>query len=553
MGDLEKSKKRYRTALYLRLSRDDEDVDGYHKMESNSIRSQRELLEGFVLRRQELEVTEVYTDDGFSGSSFQRPGFERMMDAVKAGLLDCIVVKDLSRLGRDYITAGRLIQKILPEYGIRFIAVTDHYDSLTADRHDTSLVIPVKNFVNDSYCRDISQKVRSHQQVKREKGEFVGAFAVYGYHKSPKDRNKLQPDPYAASIVKRIFYWKISGMGIHSIAEKLNEQGVLSPLAYKKLHGEKLRTSFEKMDRAQWSPVAVERILTNEIYTGTMVQGKTSRISYKVKKSAAKSPEDWVRVERTHEPIISRADFILAGKLLGVHSAHELSGLLYCGDCGSPMIRREAAHQRVFYCSLKNQGKGCSRHRMSEKALSEIVSICLEGLLKKYPTQGLRIPKKQSDMLRKEAVVISESEVIRKETALLCEGDVLREEAAVSWEGDVLREEIALLYEEREKLQMLCSGLYGDWKEGILTEDEYFSFKAIYEKQRKEIQEMIDKQEKHLEKREGLDKAKETEDRDGFLFNRKRLWYVSFIEKIEIGEKEDKVREICITFRFCFA
>ena len=223
----------YHTAIYLRLSRDDEDIDGSAKRESDSIASQRELARSFVREQPDMELFDIYIDDGYSGANFDRPDFKRMMADIENGNVNCVVVKDLSRFGRDYIEAGRFIQKTFPAFSVRFIAITDHYDSLTADQSTTSLVIPVKNFVNDSYCQDISEKVKSHQKIKREKGKFIGAFAVYGYQKDHEDKNKLVIDEYAAKIVKNIFTWKLDGMSNLAIAKRLNENGIFSPLEYK--------------------------------------------------------------------------------------------------------------------------------------------------------------------------------------------------------------------------------------------------------------------------------------------------------------------------------
>lgn len=192
-------------AIYLRLSRDDEDIDGSTKAESNSISSQRELIRSYVREHDDMELFDIYVDDGYSGANFDRPEFRRMMADIEAGNVNCVIVKDLSRLGRDYIEAGRLIQKTFPAFHVRFIALTDNYDSQTADNNTKSLVLPVKNFINDSYCRDISQKVKSHQKAKREQGKFIGSFAMYGYLKSVEDKNRLTPDGYAAGIVRKIF------------------------------------------------------------------------------------------------------------------------------------------------------------------------------------------------------------------------------------------------------------------------------------------------------------------------------------------------------------
>ena len=187
-----------------------------------------------------------------------------MMEDMKAGWVNCVIVKDLSRFGRDYIEAGRLIQKIFPSACVRFIAVTDHFDSLTASYGETALMLPVKNFINDSYSRDISVKVRSQQKIKRENGEFIGAFCMYGYKKSERKKNMLVPDEYAAYIVQWIFHWKLEGYSNSAIAERLNRYGVLSPMEYKRLRGERYLTGFATGMWAQWSAVAVKRILANE-------------------------------------------------------------------------------------------------------------------------------------------------------------------------------------------------------------------------------------------------------------------------------------------------
>jgi DNA invertase Pin-like site-specific DNA recombinase len=524
--------KHFKAALYLRLSRDDGEEDGGHKGESNSIRSQRELLEGYVSRNEALEVAGIYTDDGFTGSNFQRPGFLRMMEDISAGLVDCVVVKDLSRLGRDYIESGRLIQKVFPAYGVRFIAVTDHYDSLTADRHDTSLVVPVKNFVNDSYCRDISQKVRSHQQVKREKGEFIGAFTVYGYRKSPDNKNRLQPDGYAAAIVRKIFAWKIAGMGVPRIAERLNQMGVLSPMAYKRVHGEKLRTSFDRMCTGKWSGVAVERILTNEVYTGTLVQGKTGRVNYKVKQSVPKPEQEWSRVNKTHEAIISIDDFELVKKLLelrtrsgnGKENVHFLAGMLYCGDCGEQMIRRKGANGAYYICGRKNRGEGCTRHKIEEKMIMNMIMGCLGKLLKIF------------DVSSEEQNVLKEMDVM----------DQVQEKIDLS--ESTCQGEIKLLHREKEKYQILHSGLYEDWMEGVITEDEYYSFQGIYEKEIVSIQETIDKQE-YLQRRRRL--SSNRQEPSNIPTEPNRILFLSFLDQVKVSEMWDN-RRLALEIKYRF-
>lgn len=242
------SEMKYRACAYLRLSREDDDKRGSTD-ESNSIKSQRMMIESFVRGFPDVELVKEVCDDGFSGTDYERPAFMEMIAMVEKGEIDCIIVKDLSRLGREYIGAGNYIQKYFPQKNVRFIAINDNYDSLTANSSDRYMVVPVKNFVNESYCRDISIKSRSNQQVKRMNGEYIGSFVCYGYRKDEKDKNKIVPDEEAARVVQDIFAWKLMGLSANSIAAKLNERGTLSPAEYKKAHGESLRPAFKGIRR----------------------------------------------------------------------------------------------------------------------------------------------------------------------------------------------------------------------------------------------------------------------------------------------------------------
>lgn len=475
-----KAKEFYNAAIYLRLSRDDEDIDG-NKSESNSISSQRDMIRSFIRKQDNMEIYDIYVDDGFSGANFDRPEFKRMMKDIEAGHVDCVIVKDLSRLGRDYIEAGRLIQKTFPAFSVRFIALTDHFDSLTADYNETSLVVPVKNFVNDSYSRDISGKVRSHQKIKREKGDFIGAFAVFGYKKSEDNRNQLVPDDYAADIVKKIFAWKIEGYSNLAIAKRLDEMGILSPMEYKKLRGEKFQTSFVTEAKARWSSVAIKRILTNETYIGTLVQGKEEKVNYKVKKSVRKPEDEWIRVPGAHEAIISNEDFEIVQDLLkvdtravcGEKKAHIYAGLLFCGDCMEPMTRRinryKGKETVSFICSTQNSGGSCTRHAISEEDLNFLV---LTGLRQQV------------------ALFLDKSKVLEKIEQM----EIHFEEVAA------FDKEIQKLHSEQDKYLNLRAALYEDLKKGIITEEDFKNFREIYEKRYRELQKSISSQEETIKK-----------------------------------------------------
>lgn len=466
--------KQFYAAMYLRLSRDDEDRDGQIKSESNSIRSQRELIKSFIREQEDIELYDSYVDDGFTGSNFDRPDFIRMMEDVEAGRVNCVIVKDLSRFGRDYIESGRYIQKVFPSLSVRFIAVTDHYDSLSADSGESNIVLPVKNFINDSYCRDISTKVKSQLNIKRKNGEYIAPFAVYGYRKAENNRNQLVIDEYAADIVRKIFEWKIEGYALTAIADRLNERGVLSPREYKKSLGMNFEGGFKGPEQSKWGAVAVKRILQNEVYIGNLVQGKTEKVNYKVKKCIEKAEADWDRVENTHEPIIYPEQFQVVQNLLqsdGRKNQDEISpyvGILFCADCKEQMVRRVNRYKnskRVYYiCSTKNRGEGCSRHSIEEETLKEIV----ESTIRKYAFRFI------------------EQEQIFEGV----KGNDVDFESISGYDKEIIR-----LKQEQDKYYQLCSGLYEDLKQGVITKEEFAKLQDEFEKKSSEVERALHKQE----------------------------------------------------------
>ncbi len=253
-----KRQEEYDADLYLRLSREDGD-----KAESDSIANQRELLMDYLSSHPEIRLHEVRTDDGYSGVNYDRPGFIQMMEAVKAGEINCIIVKDFSRLGRNFIETGKYIEKIFPFMGVRFISVNDDYDSARPRTSSDNLIVPVKNLMNDAYCRDISIKIRSHLDIKRKKGQCIAPFAVYGYRKDEENKNHLVIDEEPAAVVREIFKKKLEGYSAQAIADWLNGEDILSPMEYKKAQGSRYASAFKKNDRASWTAVAVFRILKN--------------------------------------------------------------------------------------------------------------------------------------------------------------------------------------------------------------------------------------------------------------------------------------------------
>lgn len=340
-----KNKSSILAAYYLRLSRDDGD-----KAESDSISNQRNLISDYVSQHEEITFVEEYVDDGYSGTNFDRPAFQKMMKDAKNKKINCIIVKDLSRLGRNYIETGRYLEKVFPFLGIRFIAITDHYDTADQTNDSDQIIVPFKNLINDAYCRDISIKIRSQLDVKRKTGQFIGSFAAYGYCKDPADKNRLVIDETAAEVVQLIFRLKLEGFSSTNIADRLNELGIPTPMEYKRSCGLNFNSGFRSGNSPKWIAVSVNRILKNELYTGTMVQGKNQKINYKVKQSRAIEEKDWIRVEKTHEAIIPQEIFQCVQDIMlldtrtspKAESVYLFSGILKCSDCGQNMVRRTA-------------------------------------------------------------------------------------------------------------------------------------------------------------------------------------------------------------------
>ncbi len=465
----------WNATLYLRLSRDDGD-----KEESNSITGQRELLRDYISQRPEFREYAVRVDDGFSGSTFERPSFQKMIEDVKAGRTDCIIVKDLSRFGRNYLDAGEYIEKIFPFLGVRFIAVNDNYDSLGDKKASDDLIIPFKNLINEAYCRDISVKIRSQLEIKRKNGQFLGSFAAFGYLKDEQNKNKLVVDQYAADIVRDIFKWKLEGVSPQDIADALNKLGVLSPMEYKRSLGMKFTTSFKTNAKALWSAGTVIRVLKNPIYTGVLVQGKETTPSYKVHKRVTKDESEWSVIEDSHEAIISKIDFDSVQKVLkcdtrrspGGKAVGLFSGMIFCGDCGASMVRKTvpAGEKKYVYyvCSAHKQDKSCSPHRIRDNALEEIVLDSLKQHISEVVDMS-------------ELLAITDTAPLRTAQA------------------QKVQRQLDKKHEEYEKLQKLLMSLYENLADGIIDREEYTRLKASFTARADEAEKQMDALREQLE------------------------------------------------------
>ena len=457
---------KYKATAYIRLSYTDD-----HSSESDSVSNQRKLIENFVEHNPDIEVVSEKIDDGYSGIIFDRPAFKEMMQDVTDGNINCVIVKDLSRLGREYIETGRYLRRVFPAYGVRFIAITDSID--TAHDSGDDLTVSVKNIMNEAYCRDISIKTRTSLDVKRRNGDFVGAFPVYGYMKAEDNKNLLVPDPYAARVVCDIFRMRLEGASASKIASELNRLGILSPLAYKKNNGlPYAKKGYADKADCKWSATTIIRILQDETYTGTLVQGKQGTPHYKIKQMEQRPASEWVRVPDAHEALIARQDFELVQRIKELDTrtspnedtVYLFSGILICGCCGSRMTRKtnraNGKEYHYYYCPTGKK-KGCAHPVMLKE--SSLID-CVRDSLKAYI----------GNIASLEALLtgIDQSSI----------NQALAKEYSDHITDNERRLEQVLEFKAR---------LYESLVGGMLTKEEYASYKAKYTKQAEDIRESV--------------------------------------------------------------
>jgi len=372
--------------------------DGRRVDESNSIKSQKDLILDFSNRNPDINILDIVVDDGATGANFDRTAFKDMIKHIESGMVNCVIVKDFSRLGRDHIETGKYIERYFAVKNVRFISITDQYDSFYSDMSDAnnSLLVPFKNIVNEAMLEDISMKTRSHLAMKRKNGEFVCNYSVFGYVKSPE--KKLVVDDFAAEIVKLIFEYKLFGYNEQQIADTLNARGTLSPAEYKKATGQAYNTPFAINKKSLWTANAVRRILTNRVYIGTLEQGKRTKISYRVKKCHYQPREAWSIHEDNHDPIISKLDFNLVQELMALDTKVSIqtgrlqlfSGLIVCGACNQPMTvkttKKKSGKSYINYiCATHKRHGTCNNNNVSGMMLEEYALLSIqrqiEGLL----------------------------------------------------------------------------------------------------------------------------------------------------------------------------
>ena len=446
----------FNAGLYIRLSREDGD-----KIESESVASQKALLERFVSENDEIGLKEYYIDDGYSGTDFDRPAFQRMMSDAAGKKINCVIVKDLSRFGRNYVESGRYLEHVFPAFKLRFIAVNDGIDSYKNPSTMKNVIVPFKNIINDEYCRDISMKVRSALDIRRRLVIFIGFFAVLVNKTHKNDRNRLVIDDEAAATVRYIFSKFLSGYSIIGVARDLNARGVLSPAGYKASKGLNFRS-----ESGGWTDCTVRRILTNEVYIGNLVQKKNEVISYKIHTAKAVDKQNRIIVKGTHEAIISKQDFDRVQSLLSRDtrtSPNEkegklsvFAGFLKCADCGRAMqkrtVRQPYKTYEYYICSTyrKMHSSMCTKHAIRAEVLEEAVLTTLN-----------------------------------KYIAIAVDFDRLIEKINRAQKGGVkskrLSAELAANEREKERSEKILLELYPDFKNGLLSRGQYLALKEKYE------------------------------------------------------------------------
>ncbi len=481
----EKLQRVYHAGGYVRLSVEDSGRPG-----ADTIVTQRELVQSYIESQQDLELYAFYCDNGRTGTNFDRPEFERLMDDVRTGKVDCIVVKDLSRFGRNYQETGNYLERIFPLLGVRFIAVNDNFDTLTAERTQDGYIVPLKNIMNAVYSKDISRKILPSLASKQQRGEFIGSWAAYGYRKCEENRHQIEPDPETAPVVREIFSMRLTGISYKKIARTLNGREIPSPGRYLCLIG---AAKCECYANSRWTVTAVKNILTSEVYLGHMVQGrKRSGFSEGLKPYQAPESE-WVIVRDTHEPLVDEDTFRTVQQMaeqasrtyqerLGRYDGlgkipNILRGLVYCADCKRPLVR---------YKSVTNNGKNlyyvyiCPSHTAD-----------LSSCPKKY-FHEMKLIEILWDALQREIALAEDMDKLVRQYS--------HSAKSVSQEAAVKRE-IAAAKQALDRAKMLYDSLYQNYADKLMTEREYTEMKRQYRADMDRAQARLDELERHQQER----------------------------------------------------
>ena len=454
---------RWRLGKYIRLSKEDL-LRG--RDESNSVINQRRLLEQYHQTHLDefYDGTEqdVYVDDGKTGTDTDREDFQRLLADVYSGRINCVIVKDLSRLSRNYTDAGNLIENLFVRLNVRFISLAEGVDSYRNPDSVSNIIVPITNVMNDQYCYQTSKKIRQVFDMKRRNGEFIGSYAPYGYVKDPNDKHALLVDPEAAEVVKSIFALFLSGMNKRGITYYLNDHGTLCPTAYKQQQGLKYNAP-NAQSNPMWSTITIDTILKNRVYVGDMVQGRQRVKSYKIHIQEKVPEEEWFIVENTHEAIIDRETFAKVQSLLKrdtrtapkAKQLYLFSGFLKCADCGRAMSRIASKGIYVYYqCGTYKSlsKKACTMHSIKSDRLEAGVLFAIQQQVHLAITYSELVARINSAPLKKS-------------------------------KSKRLEDTLAAKEKELAKIMRYKQALYQDWKDGEITRNDYRHMSEDYEQQ----------------------------------------------------------------------
>lgn len=514
-----------RTALYIRLSVED------NKKRGHSIENQKLVLENFLAGRPEFVVYNIYVDNGATGTNFHRPGFQQMLSDIEAGLIDCVIVKDLSRLGRNSIDTGYYIEQYFRAHQIRFIALTDQFDTADASNLHGGIMLPLKNMINEAYALDIGRKIKAQARQAMKDGEYIGARAPYGYRKDPENCHKLLIDPEAAEVVFQIFQWAYEHVGLNDIARRLNEQGIQTPSHRKHATGE--ITHENLIGSGKWQTRTVAKILDSEVYTGDLVQGKTKIVDHQ---QVQADGDNLIIATNTHEAIISHEVFeavkAYRRQVCEESKAHEIDpytpnifkGKVFCAHCGGSLHRQRNKRKKgpdvyLFHCLTKSRidRNGCLGVSVTEKdLLAAVVAILQQELTVALGNYSF----------------VLEAEVKRKK------------------ERDDLKAGISAKKQEIDKNRRFVRGLYENFVQKVLTSEEYFTMKKDYEAAIATLSDEISTLENGLAVMDAqLAKYKELE-QDAKVLEKDHTLTAALIDRLIERIEITHDKEIRVSFRF---
>lgn len=514
-----------RTALYIRLSVED------NKKRGHSIENQKLVLENFLAGRPEFVVYNTYVDNGATGTNFHRPGFQQMLSDIEAGLIDCVIVKDLSRLGRNSIDTGYYIEQYFRAHQIRFIALTDQFDTADASNLHGGIMLPLKNMINEAYALDIGRKIKAQARQAMKDGEYIGARAPYGYRKDPENCHKLLIDPEAAEVVFQIFQWAYEHVGLNDIARRLNEQGIQTPSHRKRATGE--ITHENLVGSGKWQTRTVAKILDSEVYTGDLVQGKTKIVDHQ---QVQADEDNLIIATNTHEAIISHEVFeavkAYRRQVCEESKAHEVDpytpnifkGKVFCAHCGGSLHRQRNKRKKgsdvyLFHCLTKSRvdKNGCLGVSVTEKDLLDAVVAILQ--------QELTVALGNYSF-------VLEAEVKRKK------------------ERDDLKAGISAKKQEIDRNRRFVRGLYENFVQKVLTSEEYFTMKKDYEAVIAKLSDEISTLENGLAVMDAqLAKYKELE-QDAKVLEKDHTLTAALIDRLIERIEITHDKEIRVSFRF---